>query len=41
VANLPPVSRTPAVLVAKFAASIIDVGGKFATGMSLNTGGAP
>jgi hypothetical protein len=24
----------------KFAASVIDIGGKFATGMSLNTGGA-
>jgi hypothetical protein len=40
VANWPPVSRTPAVLVAKFAASVIDIGGKFAT-IIVDTGGAP
>jgi hypothetical protein len=34
VANLPPVSRTPAVLVAKFAANVIYIGG-------IDTGGAP
>ncbi len=46
VANLPPVSTTPAVQVAKFAASVVDTGGKFATGVADNagvvdTGGAP
>jgi hypothetical protein len=30
--NLPPVSTTPAVLVAKFAYSVVDTSGKFATG---------
>jgi hypothetical protein len=30
VANLPPVSTTPAVLVAKFAAGVVETGGKFA-----------
>jgi hypothetical protein len=34
------VSTTPAVLVAKFAASDIDTGGKFAT-VVVDTGGAP
>jgi hypothetical protein len=28
VTNLPPVSTTPAVLVAKFSASVVDTGGK-------------
>jgi hypothetical protein len=47
VANLPPVSTTQAKLVAKFAAGvvdtggkIVDTGGKFATGV-IDTGGAP
>ncbi len=31
VANLPPVSPTTALPVAKFAASVVDTGGKFAT----------
>jgi hypothetical protein len=31
-ANLPPVSTTPAKLMAKFAAGVVDTGGKFATG---------
>jgi hypothetical protein len=39
-ANLLPVSTTPAVLVAKFAANVIDTGGKFATGVT-DTSGAP
>ncbi len=50
-ANLPPVSTTPAELVAKFAAGVVDTGGKsaagvidtgskFATGV-VDTGGAP
>ncbi len=30
VANLPPVSTTLAKLVAKFAAGVVDTGGKFA-----------
>jgi hypothetical protein len=30
VENLPPVSTTPAELVAKFAAGVVDNGGKFA-----------
>jgi hypothetical protein len=30
VANLPPVSTTQAELVAKFAACVVDTGGKFA-----------
>jgi hypothetical protein len=30
VANFPPVSTTPAKLVAKFAAGVVDTGGKFA-----------
>jgi hypothetical protein len=29
VANLPPVSTTPAELVAKFAAGVVDTSGKF------------
>ncbi len=33
VANLPPVSTTPEVLVAKYTASVIDTGGKAATGV--------
>jgi hypothetical protein len=41
---LPPVSTTLAKLVAKFAAgvvhSVVDTGGKFATGV-VDTGGAP
>jgi hypothetical protein len=32
-ANFPPVSTTPAKLMAKFAASVVDTGGKFATGI--------
>jgi hypothetical protein len=32
-ANLPPVSTTPAKLMAKFAAGVVDTGGKFATGI--------
>jgi hypothetical protein len=39
VANLPPISTTPAVLVANFAAGVIDTGFKFATGV-VDTGGA-
>ncbi len=31
-ANLPPVSTTLLKLVAKFAAGVVDTGGKFATG---------
>ncbi len=31
-ANLPPVSTTLAKLVAKFAAVVVDTGGKFAAG---------
>ncbi len=43
--NLPPVSTTPvsttlAKLVAKFAAGVVDTGGKFATGV-VDIGGAP
>jgi hypothetical protein len=34
VANLPPVSTTQAKLVAKFAAGVVDAGGKFATGIN-------
>jgi hypothetical protein len=34
------VSTTPAVLVAKFAAGVVDTGGKFATGV-YDTSGAP
>ncbi len=30
---LPPVSTTPAVPVAKFAAGVVDTGGKFDTGV--------
>jgi hypothetical protein len=30
---LPPVSTTPAVLVGKFAADVVDTGGKVATGI--------
>ena len=44
VANLPPVSTTLAKLVEKFAAVVIDTGGKFAAGV-IDTdgfaGGAP
>jgi hypothetical protein len=36
---LPTVSTTPAVLVAKFAAGVVDTGGKFAT-VFVDTGGA-
>jgi hypothetical protein len=39
-ANLPQVSTTPAVLVAKFAAGVIDIGGKFSTGV-VDNGGEP
>jgi hypothetical protein len=38
--NLPPVSTTPAVLVAKFASSVVDTSGKFASGF-VDTGGEP
>jgi hypothetical protein len=31
VANLPPISTTTAIPVAKFAASVVDTGGNFAT----------
>jgi hypothetical protein len=37
---LPLVSTTPAVPVAKFAASVVNTCGKFATGV-VDTGGAP
>jgi hypothetical protein len=40
VANLPPVSTTPAVLVAKFVAGVVDTGGKFTTGV-VDTSDAP
>jgi hypothetical protein len=40
VANLPPVSKTLAKMVEKFATGVADTGGKFATGV-VNTGGAP
>jgi hypothetical protein len=33
VANLPPLSTTLAELVEKFAAAVVDTGGKFAAGM--------
>jgi hypothetical protein len=36
----PPISMTPAVLVTKFAARVVDTGSKFATGV-VDTGGAP
>ncbi len=39
-ANLPPVSTTPAVPVAKLAAGTVDTGGIFATDV-VGTGGAP
>ncbi len=34
VSNLPPVSTTLAKLVEKFAAGVVDTGGKFATGVN-------
>jgi hypothetical protein len=37
-ANLPPVSTTLGKLVAKFAAGVVDTGGKFAAGV-FDTGG--
>jgi hypothetical protein len=37
---LPPVSTTAAVLVAKFAAGVVDTGGEVATGV-IDTVGAP
>jgi hypothetical protein len=37
-ANLPPVSTTPAANYAISFASVVDTGGKFATGVN-NTGG--
>jgi hypothetical protein len=40
VASLPLVSTTLAKLVAKFAVSVIETGGKFATGV-VDTDGAP
>jgi hypothetical protein len=45
VPNLPPVSTTQAELVAKFAASVVDTSGNFATGVIetgvVDTDGAP
>jgi hypothetical protein len=38
VANLPPVSTTQAKLVEKFAAGVVDTGGKFVAGV-VDTGG--
>jgi hypothetical protein len=32
-ANMPPVSKTPVVPMAKFAANVIEIGGTFATGV--------
>jgi hypothetical protein len=40
VANLPLVSTTLRILVEKFAAVVVDTGGKFAAGV-IDTGGAP
>jgi hypothetical protein len=40
-ANLPPVSTAQGKLVAKFAAGVIDTGGKFAPTGVVDTGGAP
>jgi hypothetical protein len=40
VANLPLVSTTLAILVAKFATGAVDTSGKFATGV-VDTGDAP
>jgi hypothetical protein len=37
---MPPVSTTPAKLVEKFAAGVVDTAGKFGTGVA-DTGGAP
>ncbi len=39
-ANLPHVSKTPAVPVAKFAAGVTDADGNFATGV-IDTGSTP
>ncbi len=39
-ANLPPVSTTPAVMVAKFVVGVVDTGDKFSTGV-VDTGGEP
>jgi hypothetical protein len=42
VANLPPVSTTQGELVAKFAAGVVDTGGKFAaTGVVDTSGNLP
>jgi hypothetical protein len=38
--TLPQVSTTPEVKVAKFTASVVDIGGKFATSVNY-TGDAP
>jgi hypothetical protein len=38
--KLPPISTTLVKLVTKFAAGVIDTGGKFAAG-GVDTGGAP
>jgi hypothetical protein len=38
--NFPPLSATTVVPVEKFYADVIDIGGKFATGV-VDTGGAP
>jgi hypothetical protein len=35
VANLPPISTTPMVLVAKFAANVVDTGGAYLLRISL------
>jgi hypothetical protein len=40
-ANLPPVSTTQGKLVAKFAASVVDTGGKFAAGVVYTAGNWP
>jgi hypothetical protein len=37
---MPPVSKTLAKLVKKFAAGVVDTAGKFGTGVA-DTGGAP
>jgi hypothetical protein len=37
---LPPISTTPQVLMSKFAANVVETGGKFAN-VVIDTGGAP
>ncbi len=39
-AKLPPPSTTPAVMVAKFVAGVVDTSDKFSTGV-VDTGGEP